>query len=103
MSTPLQGKHILLGISGSIAAYKAAMLVRLLVKAGADVQVLMTADTQAFITSLTLSSLPDTGAGFYTDTNKVSVFLQNNKRFDFELKSKQAVAEDILDILVGLP
>lgn len=57
MSAPLQGKHILLGISGSIAAYKAAMLARLLVKAGAEVQVIMTADAQAFITPLTLSTL----------------------------------------------
>ncbi|MEM9917037.1 MAG: bifunctional phosphopantothenoylcysteine decarboxylase/phosphopantothenate--cysteine ligase CoaBC [Bacteroidota bacterium] len=53
----LKGKKILLGISGSIAAYKAAFLTRLLVKAGAEVQVLMTEAASAFITPLTLSTL----------------------------------------------
>ena len=38
----LQGKHILLGVTGGIAAYKACELLRLLVKAGADVEVMMT-------------------------------------------------------------
>jgi len=53
----LQGKKILLGICGSIAAYKAAFLTRLLIKAGADVQVVMTPTATAFITPLTLSTL----------------------------------------------
>ena len=53
----LKGKKILLGISGSIAAYKAATLVRLLVKAGADVKVVMTPAAAEFITPLTLSTL----------------------------------------------
>lgn len=53
----LQGKNILLGVCGSIAAYKAAFLTRLLVKAGAHVQVVMTADALQFITPLTLSTL----------------------------------------------
>ncbi|MFD1258360.1 bifunctional phosphopantothenoylcysteine decarboxylase/phosphopantothenate--cysteine ligase CoaBC [Mucilaginibacter terrae] len=53
----LEGKKIVLGICGSIAAYKAAILVRLLVKAGAEVQVVMTADAVSFITPLTLSTL----------------------------------------------
>ncbi|MDR3183856.1 MAG: bifunctional phosphopantothenoylcysteine decarboxylase/phosphopantothenate--cysteine ligase CoaBC [Prevotellaceae bacterium] len=53
----LKGKHILLGITGSIAAYKAATLVRLLVKEGADVQVLMTAAAKQFITPLTMATL----------------------------------------------
>ncbi|MDO8368518.1 MAG: bifunctional phosphopantothenoylcysteine decarboxylase/phosphopantothenate--cysteine ligase CoaBC [Saprospiraceae bacterium] len=48
---------IILGISGSIAAYKAAFLVRLLVKQGAEVQVLMTDSAKAFIAPLTLSTL----------------------------------------------
>ncbi|MCB0635692.1 MAG: phosphopantothenoylcysteine decarboxylase, partial [Lewinella sp.] len=56
MST-LSGKKIILGISGSIAAYKAAFLTRLLVKAGAEVQVLMTPAAKAFISPLTLSTL----------------------------------------------
>jgi len=53
----LHGKKIILGITGSIAAYKAASLVRLLIKAGAEVQVLMTAAAADFITPLTLATL----------------------------------------------
>lgn len=53
----LQDKKILLGVSGSIAAYKAATLVRLLVKAGATVKVVMTPAATHFITPLTLSTL----------------------------------------------
>ncbi len=55
--TKLSGKKILLGITGSIAAYKAAFLVRLLLKSGAEVQVLMTKAATSFITPLTLSTL----------------------------------------------
>jgi phosphopantothenoylcysteine decarboxylase/phosphopantothenate--cysteine ligase len=53
----LLGKHILLGVSGSIAAYKAAFLVRLLVKAGAGVRVVLTASAREFVTPLTLATL----------------------------------------------
>lgn len=53
----LQGKKILLGVCGSIAAYKAAFLVRLLVKSGAEVKVIMTPDATAFVTPLTFSTL----------------------------------------------
>lgn len=53
----LSGKHILLGITGGIAAYKSAFLVRLLKKAGADVKVVMTPDSEQFVTPLTLSTL----------------------------------------------
>jgi phosphopantothenoylcysteine decarboxylase/phosphopantothenate--cysteine ligase len=53
----LQGKKILLGVTGSIAAYKSAVLTRLLVKAGAEVKVVMTASAQEFITPLTLATL----------------------------------------------
>ena len=53
----LEGKKIVLGVTGSIAAYKAAMLVRLLVKEGAEVQVVMTPAAKEFITPLTLSTL----------------------------------------------
>ena len=53
----LNGKHIVLGVTGSIAAYKAAYLVRLLIKAGAEVQVVMTPAAKEFITPLTLSTL----------------------------------------------
>ena len=53
----LRGKHILLGVTAGIAAYKTAFLVRLLVKAGAEVRVIMTPAAKAFITPLTLSTL----------------------------------------------
>lgn len=53
----LTGKRILLGVSGSIAAYKSAFLTRLLVKAGAEVKVIMTPSAHDFITPLTLSTL----------------------------------------------
>lgn len=53
----LKGKKILLGVSASIAAYKAAMLCRLLVKEGAEVQVILTADAKEFIGPLTLATL----------------------------------------------
>lgn len=53
----MKGKHIVLGITGSIAAYKACTLVRLLVKAGAEVQVVMTPSAKEFITPLTLATL----------------------------------------------
>lgn len=53
----LSGKKILLGISGGIAAYKTASLVRLFIKAGAHVQVIMTPASKDFVTPLTLSTL----------------------------------------------
>ncbi len=53
----LKGKKILLGISGSIAAYKAILLVRLLVKAGADVKVIITPAAKDFVSPLTLATL----------------------------------------------
>jgi phosphopantothenoylcysteine decarboxylase/phosphopantothenate--cysteine ligase len=53
----LQGKHILLGMSGGIACYKVAELVRLLGKAGATVQVIMSEGAEAFITPVTLQAL----------------------------------------------
>ena len=54
---PLAGKNILLIVTGSIAAYKSALLTRLLVKAGAHVKIVMTPAATAFITPLTLSTL----------------------------------------------
>ena len=53
----LKGKHIILGITGSIAAYKAAYLIRALVKKGAEVQVVITPAGKEFITPLTLATL----------------------------------------------
>lgn len=53
----MKGKHIVLGISGSIAAYKACTLIRLFIKAGAEVQVVITHAGKEFITPVTLSAL----------------------------------------------
>ena len=53
----LEGKKIVLGITGSIAAYKACQIIRLLVKAGAEVQVVITPAGKEFITPITLSAL----------------------------------------------
>ena len=55
----LEGRKLLLGVTGSIAAYKAAEVVRLFKKAGAEVQVLMTPDAARFITPLTLGTLSE--------------------------------------------
>lgn len=57
MTSPLHGKHIVLGITGSIAAYKACSLIRLFIKAGAEVQVVITPAGKEFITPVTLSAL----------------------------------------------
>ena len=56
-ASTLNGLKVVLGVSGGIAAYKSAYLVRLLKKAGADVQVLMTRDAARFVTRLTLGTL----------------------------------------------
>ena len=53
----LTNKRILIGVTGSIAAYKAAILIRILIKQGAKVQVLMTPTAKEFISPLTLSTL----------------------------------------------
>lgn len=53
----MKGKHIILGISGGIAAYKSATLLRLFIKAGAEVQVVMTPAGKEFITPVTLSAV----------------------------------------------
>ncbi|MCL5405202.1 MAG: bifunctional phosphopantothenoylcysteine decarboxylase/phosphopantothenate--cysteine ligase CoaBC [Deltaproteobacteria bacterium] len=59
----LKGKSILLGVSGGIAVYKAAELVRLFVKAGASVHVVMTANAQKFVTPLTFQALSNNAVG----------------------------------------
>jgi len=53
----LKGKKVLLGVTGGIAAYKTASLVRLFIKAGAEVQIIMTPASKEFVTPLTLSTL----------------------------------------------
>ena len=67
----LKGKKILLGVSGSIAAYKAALIVRLLVKHEAEVKVVMTESAKDFITPLTLSVLSKNPvfSSFFNDAN----------------------------------
>lgn len=67
----IQGKHILLGVTGGIAAYKCANLIRLFVKAGAEVRVIMTPAAKAFITPLTLATLSKNpiGVEFYNPEN----------------------------------
>jgi phosphopantothenoylcysteine decarboxylase/phosphopantothenate--cysteine ligase len=55
----LEGRRLILGVTGSIAAYKSALLVRLLKKAGAEVRVVMTEDAKRFITPLTLGTLSE--------------------------------------------
>lgn len=57
MESSLRGKHIVLGVTGGIAAYKSAYLLRLFVKAGAEVQVVMTPSAKEFITPVTMSAL----------------------------------------------
>lgn len=59
----MKGKKILIGVCGSIAAYKTALLIRLLVKAGAEVKVIMTPSATDFITPLTLSTLSKNPVG----------------------------------------
>ena len=61
----LQGKRIVLGVTGGIAAYKAAELVRLLGKQGADVQVVMTGGATHFVTATTFQAL--SGKPVFTD------------------------------------
>ena len=61
----MQGKHVILGVTGGIAAYKAAYLVRSLVKAGAEVKVIMTENAKKFVAPLTFSTL--SGNPVYTE------------------------------------
>ena len=69
----LEGRHILLGITGSIAAYKAAILCRLLKGAGAEVKVVMTPLAKQFITPLTLvTSMYPKPAGLSSSINSAS-------------------------------
>ncbi len=70
----LSGKKIVLGISGGIAAYKTASLVRLFVKSGAEVRVIMTPASKDFITPLTLSTLSKNPvqSAFYNDEDENS-------------------------------
>lgn len=57
MTEVFAGKHLVLGLSGGVACYKSAQLVRLLVQAGATVQVVMTEAAEQFITPVTMQAL----------------------------------------------
>lgn len=112
-STDLAGKKILLGVTGGIAAYKCAELVRLLKKAGADVVVGMTDAATRFVTPLTFQALsghpvavdawnPDQGNGMHhidlTRTADLMVIAPASA--DFMAKVAQGRADDLLSTLV---
>ena len=64
MNDVFAGKHLVLGLSGGVACYKSAMLCRLLVQAGATVQVVMTEAAEQFMTAVTMQAL--SGRAVYT-------------------------------------
>ena len=75
----LSGKHIILGITAGIAAYKSALLVRLFIKAGADVRVIMTPAAKDFVTPLTLSTLSTNPViSEFTDTDEENAVWNNH-------------------------
>ncbi|SRX55615.1 bifunctional phosphopantothenoylcysteine decarboxylase/phosphopantothenate--cysteine ligase CoaBC [Aequorivita sp. CIP111184] len=80
----LNGKNILLGVTGGIAAYKAAFLVRLLVKKGANVKVVMTPSAKEFVTPLTLSTLSKNEV-FSSFTNEENENAQWNNHVELSL------------------
>ena len=101
----LKGKHIILGITGGIAAYKTAWLVRELVKAGAEVQVVMTESATQFVTPLTLSTLSRREA--ITGMFSSSPHMQGTRHIDLALWADlmliaPATANTIAKIVGGL-
>ena len=112
-STELAGKKILLGVTGGIAAYKCAELLRLLKKAGADVVVSMTDAATRFVTPLTFQALsghpvavdawnPDQGNGMHHIdlTRTADLMLVAPASADFIAKMAQGRADDLLSTLV---
>jgi phosphopantothenoylcysteine decarboxylase / phosphopantothenate---cysteine ligase len=108
----LTGKRILLGVTGGIAAYKAAELVRLLVKSGADVRVAMTQAAERFITPVTMQAL--SGQAVWSDLwdsrvadNMGHIELSRDRELivvapataDFMAKVAQGLADDLLSTL----
>jgi len=108
----LAGKRILLGITGGIAAYKAAELARLVVKAGADLRVVMTASACRFVTPVTMQGL--SGNPVYTDmwdpgvpNNMAHIELSRDRDLivvapataDFMAKLAHGLADDLLATL----
>lgn len=108
----LQGKHIVLGLTGGIACYKSAELVRLLTKAGATVQVVMTEAAEAFITPVTMQALsgrpvvtsqwdarePNNMAHINLSRDADAVLVAPASA-DFMAKLAQGRADDILSLL----
>jgi len=110
--TELAGKRILLGLTGGIAAYKAAELARLFVKSGADVQVVMTAAACGFVTPATMQAL--SGKPVFTDmwdgrvpNNMGHIELSRDRDLilvapasaDFMAKLANGLADDLLSTL----
>jgi len=108
----LQHKRILLGITGGVAAYKAAELTRLLVKAGADVRVIMSAAATQFVTPLTFQALSgkpvltqlwdtdvDNGMAHIEFTRTVDAVLIAPASADFIAKLVHGLAQDLLSTL----
>ncbi len=110
--TQAAGKRILLGVTGGIAAYKAAALVRLFVKGGADVQVVMTRAAGGFITSATMQALsgkpvhadmwdprvPD-GMGHIELSRDRDIIVVAPATADFLAKLAHGLADDLLSAL----
>lgn len=110
-STQLAGKHVLLGLSGGIACYKSAELVRLLIKAGATVQVMMSEAAEAFITPVTLQALSNqpvlmsqwdarepNNMAHINATRRADVMLVAPASADFIAKLVQGRADDLLSL-----
>ena len=104
-----EGKNVLIGISGGIAAYKTAQLVSALSKTGADVEVIMTENAAKFISPLTFETL--TGNKCYTDTfdrdfefdvehialaKKADVFMIAPATANIIAKTANGIADDML-------
>jgi len=109
----LQGKHLVLGVTGGIAAYKSAELVRLLTKAGATVQVAMTDAATHFVTPVTFQAL--SGRPVFTDqwdariannmahidlSREADLVLVAPASADFLAKVAHGLADDLLSTLV---
>ncbi|MDH4061459.1 MAG: bifunctional phosphopantothenoylcysteine decarboxylase/phosphopantothenate--cysteine ligase CoaBC, partial [Aquincola sp.] len=108
----LQGRHIVLGLTGGIACYKAADLARELGKAGATVQVVMTEGAERFITAVTMQALsnrpvytsqwdarPDNAMAHINLTREADAVLVAPASADFIAKLAQGRADDLLSLL----
>src|SRR5215468_11232264 len=108
----LAGRHIVLGLSGGIACYKSAELVRALVKSGATVQVVMTEAAEAFITPVTLQALsnrpvftsqwdarPDNNMAHINLSREADAILVAPASADFIAKLVQGRSDDLLSLM----